>query len=73
MSDRPQISMEESPVSIYRVYTLKITREDLARVRLDPFDQMLIDDVNTGEPSNTPVADILLALETLTRRIEEQS
>lgn len=55
----------------YMVYTITITHEDYIRAKLTPFDYALLDDVDTGKPSNTPLADKLLALEVLMRRIEE--
>lgn len=57
----------------YRVYTLTIPSERLAQVNLSEFDQALLNDVEHGEPSSTPIADALLGLETLVKRIEEQS
>lgn len=54
-----------------RTIVIKLARADMQRVNLTKFDQMLFDDIQNGEPSNTPMADQLLGLETLVRRIEE--
>lgn len=51
---------------------LDISSADLASVNLSDFDRALLDDIENGIPSNTPIADKLLGLETLVRRIEEQ-
>ena len=56
-----------------RTFKLYIPQEDFVTVKLDRFDQALLDDIDHGEPSNTPIADRLLGLETLVRRIEQQT
>jgi hypothetical protein len=54
-----------------RTIIIKITRADMQRAKLTDFDHALFNDIQNGEPSNTPMADQLLGLETLVRRIEE--
>jgi hypothetical protein len=53
-----------------RVYTLRITNDELVRARLQPFDRLLIADC---EGKDSTISDKLLALETIARRIEEGS
>ncbi len=54
-----------------RIINIRIAKHDAARAKLTPFDYALFDDIQNGEPSKTPMADQLLGLETLVRRIEE--
>ena len=56
-----------------RIYKVHLDQRSLATVKLDKFDRALLDDIENGEKSGTPIADKLLGLETLVRRIEEQS
>lgn len=56
-----------------RTYTIHLDNISLAKVKLNKFDQALFDDIEHDKPSKTPLADKLLGLETLVRRIEEQS
>lgn len=53
------------------IYEIRISDLDLIEVHLDKTDKRIIDDINRGEPSKTPIADILLGLELVIRRIEE--
>lgn len=54
-----------------RIYELRISDFDLIELHLDKADRRIIDDINNGEPPKTPIADILLGLELIVRRIEE--
>ncbi len=54
-----------------RIVNIRIAKADKSLATLTDFDQLLFDDIENGEPSNTPMADQLLGLETLVRRIEE--
>lgn len=56
-----------------RVITIRLTRADMTSAKLTKFDYALFDDIQNGKPSNTPMADQLLGLETLVRRIEESA
>jgi hypothetical protein len=61
------LDMREDLESGDRVYTLRISPEEMVRARLQPFDRKLFADC----AGSNKVSDQLLALETLTRRIEE--
>lgn len=54
-----------------RIINIRLTMSDMASAKLTPFDYALFDDIQNGEKSDTPMADQLLGLETLVRRIEE--
>lgn len=54
-----------------RVYKIVIARADYLLAEFSEFDLALLNDVDSGEPSSTPIADKLLALEMVARRIEE--
>lgn len=54
-----------------RTYRLHIAYGDQIRAKYSEFDHALFHDVDHGPPSTTPIADRLLALETMVRRIEE--
>lgn len=56
-----------------KTYRVHLDTKSLRTVKLDPMDEALLDDIEHGEPSKTPLADKLLGLETIVRRIEEQS
>ena len=56
-----------------RTYEIFIPEVKIAMVNLSNFDKALLDDIKNGKKSNTPIADVILGLETLVRRIEEQS
>jgi hypothetical protein len=53
------------------VYELRISGGELMRARLTDFDRALLHDIEHGPASGAPVADRLLGLEMLARRIEE--
>lgn len=53
-------------------YTLEITDSEWLHVKLDEHDRALLQDIEKGPVSDTPVADILMGLETLARRMEER-
>lgn len=55
-----------------RIINIRLTKADMATAKLTRFDYALFDDIQNGEKSNTPLADQLLGLETLVRRIEEK-
>ena len=63
----------DDPITGDRTIIIKLTKMDMARAKLTKFDHLLLDDIKNGEASRTPLADQLLGLETLVRRIEEQS
>lgn len=52
-------------------YRLHISKIDQAGLKLSRFDNALLDDIKNGPPSSTPIADKLLGLEMIVRRIEE--
>lgn len=55
-------------------YTLEIGYRDFENLELTTFDRALIKDIEESEgTSDKPVADILLGLETIARRIEEKT
>jgi hypothetical protein len=56
-----------------RRYVLVLNLKEIAAVDLDRFDLLLLDDIarNAGD-NGTPIADILLGLQTLALRIEQQ-
>lgn len=56
-----------------RVINIRLTKADMVKAQLTKFDYALFDDIQNGEKSNTPMADQLLGLETLVRRIEEST
>jgi len=53
-----------------RIIKICLAKTDLATAKFDRFDYALFDDIDNGEPSDTPMADILLGIETMMRRIE---
>lgn len=61
----------EDIVSGAKVITLTIAKEDMFLVKLDNFDKALLNEINTDK--NSKISDKLLGIETLVRRIEEQS
>ena len=54
-----------------RVIEMRLVKSEMQAAVLDKFDHMLLDDIRYGEPSDTPIADQLLGLEMLVRRIEQ--
>lgn len=54
-----------------KVYKLTINAMDYTLAQLTDFDYALLHDIEYGKPSKTPIADKLLGLETIVRRIEE--
>lgn len=54
-----------------KTYKVVISASDYTAAKLTPADYALLDDIENGEPSNTPLADQLLGLEMIVRRIEE--
>lgn len=53
-----------------RLVRMRLKKREMAMAQLDGFDFMLFDDIKNGEPSDTPIADQLLGLETLVRKME---
>lgn len=53
-----------------RIIMIRLAKKEMAMAKLDSFDYALFDDIENGEPSNTPMADQLLGLETLVRKME---
>lgn len=54
-----------------RIINIRLSKADMALANYSRFDRALLDDIENGEPSNTPMADKLLGLEIMVRRIEE--
>lgn len=54
-----------------KVYKITIDARDYTMAKLSPMDYALLEDIERGEPSSTPLADQLLGLEMIVRRIEE--
>ena len=54
-----------------RIINIKLTKRDLMKAKLTKWDYLLFDDIQNGKKSATPLADQILGLETLVRRIEE--
>ena len=53
------------------IYELRIDGNELRDTKLHPFDRKLLADIEFGPSRGTPIADKLLGLETIARRIEE--
>lgn len=53
-----------------RIIKIRLNKIEMASAKIDDFDRLLFDDIQNGEPSNTPLADQLLGLETLVRKME---
>lgn len=60
----------EDPIADRKIFKLTINGGELTRMTLTPLDKLLIEDC-IGD--NRSVADKLLALETIARRIEESN
>lgn len=54
-----------------KVYKITISASDYTTAELTAFDYALLHDIDHGKPSDTPMADQLLGLEMIVRRIEE--
>jgi hypothetical protein len=54
-----------------KVYRVVVSASDYTDAELSAADYALLDDIDHGEPSSTPIADKLLGLEMIVRRIEE--
>lgn len=67
------ITRFDNPVLHQAEYKITIPMLNLVGVKLDHIDRALLDDINSGVASNTPVADVLLGLQTLVYRIEQQT
>lgn len=52
-----------------KVYVLRIPMDELAKIKLDTFDNALIDSINKQSPIS--IADTLLGLELICRKIEQ--
>lgn len=52
-------------------YRMHISRVDYMMANFTEFDDALLHDIDHGKPSDTPMADLLLGLEMIVRRIEE--
>ena len=61
----------DDPATGGRTIVIMLDKADIASAKLTKFDLMLFDDINNDNPSSTPLADQLIGLETLVRRIEE--
>lgn len=64
------IKVEDDVEQNYKVYTLRIPYEDLLTVPLTSFDRLQLESKHSKE---TPVADILLDLQTVVLRIEQKN
>ena len=54
-----------------KIYKVVVSASDFTDAKLTPGDYLLLDDIENGETSDTPLADQLLGLEMIVRRIEE--
>ena len=63
-----QLIVDKSTNSFETIYTLKISESDIQKAKIKELDYLLFDNCNKKD---TNVSDILLALETLAKRIEE--
>lgn len=54
-----------------KVYKVTVYAADYTDAKLSAFDYALLDDIDNGPPSKTPIADRLVGLEMIVRRIEE--
>ena len=54
------------------IYRLTISRLDMAHVKFDKFDRKLIEECS-AEKDDATISDQLLALEMITRRVEQSS
>lgn len=54
-----------------KVYTVTVDARDFTMAKLTPMDYALLEDIENGKPSDTPLADRLLGLGMIVRRIEE--
>lgn len=70
--------MNQTSIQVYEdyqsnstVYKITIPKYEYNMAKLSPIDYALLDDIDNGEPSSTPLADKLLGLEMIVRRIEE--
>jgi hypothetical protein len=61
-----KLVMFSDPQTFENVYVLRVPQSEMAGVRLEGFDRMLIDECNKSES----VADTLLGLELIARKIE---
>lgn len=65
------IEMSEDFEKNSKTYMVVVSASDYTAAKLSAADYALLDDIENGEPSNTPIADKLLGLEMIVRRIEE--
>ena len=65
------IEVSEDIESNSKVYKVVVSASDYTEAKLTQADYALLDDIDNGEPSSTPLADKLLGLEMIVRRIEE--
>jgi hypothetical protein len=63
------LTVTENLITREKRYTLTIDQGELQAVRFYPFDRALLEDVRTS--GDVSIADQLLALEMVARRIEE--
>lgn len=68
-----KLTAQDSVNGLERVFTLRVNKAEWAAAKFDNFDLALIQDIEHGRPSETPLADELLGLETVVRRIEESA
>lgn len=61
----------EDLASNSKTYKIVVSASDYTNVHLTAADYALLDDIDNGPPSSTPLADRLLGLEMIIRRIEE--
>ena len=65
------IESYDDPSRTEMVYTIHIAAKDYVTANFTKFDHLLFDDIDHGKSSDTPLADKLLGLETIVRRIEK--
>ena len=54
-----------------RIINIRLNKSEMVKAQLDKFDHMLFDDIENGNrTSDTPMADQILGLETLVRKME---
>jgi hypothetical protein len=71
MSTGTYIEISEDVASNSKTCKIVISATDYTEAKLTNFDYALLEDIDHGKPSSTPIADQLLGLEMIVRRIEE--
>lgn len=71
MVSNTYIEVSEDFTTNSKTYKVVVSASDYTSAKLSRADYALLDDIDHGEPSSTPLADKLLGLEMIVRRIEE--